>query len=185
MHQRNKARGKRTAKVKTYNEKSGSGKKPHQQKGTGRARQGNKRRPGSRGGLKAHGPKGIVQDYGNTKLNAKMKSQGGIIALRTRMREGNIKVVEDFMGGSKTKYVEEGVLRVFGEKQRKGRPEGGNTLLLVGDNDGEGKREFLRAARNVRDVHTLKATAANTWDVLRNSRIIMDRKAWEELREKY
>ncbi|GMH50401.1 hypothetical protein TrRE_jg5698 [Triparma retinervis] len=184
VHQRNKARGKRTARVKTYNEKSGSGKKPHQQKGTGRARQGNKRRPGSRGGLKAHGPKGVIQDYGNTKLNAKMFKQGGLIALRARLREGQIKVVEGF-GGDKTGAVEQGVLGVFGETPRKGLPEGGKTLILMGEKEGENNAEFIRATANIFHVNTLKATRANTWDVLRNERVLMSRNAWEELREKY
>ncbi|GMI44954.1 hypothetical protein TrCOL_g8726 [Triparma columacea] len=184
VHQRNKARGKRTAKVKTYNEKSGSGKKPHQQKGTGRARQGNKRRPGSRGGLKAHGPKGIIQDYANTKLNAKMFMQGGLIALRARLREGQIKVVEGFKG-DKTKEVEKGVLGVFGESARKGLPDGGKTLILMGEEEGRENAEFIRATANIFHVSTLKATRANTWDVLRNERVLMSRKAWEELRDKY
>lgn len=180
VHQRNKFRGKRTARVKTYNEKSGSGKKPHAQKGTGRARQGNKRRPGNKGGLKAHGPKGTIQDYGDTKLNKKMMMQGGLVALRARMREGNIKVVEGFGELAKTKAAEQGILGVFGDKPRKGVKD--RTLLLMG---GEKNEVFLKASKNVFHAHSLPATCANTWDVLRNHRVIMDRAAWEELREKY
>ena len=50
-------RGKFTWKrVKTSGDVAGSGKKPTQQKGRGRARQGNKRAPQRKGGGKAHGP---------------------------------------------------------------------------------------------------------------------------------
>ena len=188
VHQRNVKRGRRTAMSKTYNAKSGSGRKPHPQKGTGRARMGNIRRPGNVGGIKAHGPKGMIQDYGNTKVNAKLFSAASIIALRTRLKSGNIVVVEAF-DGDKTAYVEEGVLGLFGEETFKGKglPPGGKTLLLMGDvespEDVEKKDNFIRATRNIFHVHCLKATAVNTWDVIRNERVVFDRKGWEDLVE--
>lgn len=47
--------------TRTKGTTAGSGKKPLKQKGTGRARQGNKRAPGRKGGGKAHGA--VMRDY--------------------------------------------------------------------------------------------------------------------------
>ena len=62
--QRNKKRGKRNAgaRTKTINEVSGSGRKVRNQKGGGVARAGHSRPAHWRGGAKAHGPKGNIQD---------------------------------------------------------------------------------------------------------------------------
>jgi len=86
---RNKMRGKRTAKTKTISEVSGSGRKLRQQKGTGMARVGHRRPPHFRGGAKAHGPKNLT-DYGNTKLNKKVKKQALCHALSQKLYEGNL-----------------------------------------------------------------------------------------------
>ena len=69
IYHRNKRRGKRNAgaRTKTISEVRGSGRKVRKQKGGGVARAGHARPPHWRGGAKAHGPKGDVQDY-TTKL---------------------------------------------------------------------------------------------------------------------
>lgn len=59
--------------IKLYNKTRGSGKKPFAQKGTGRARQGNKRAPGHWKGGKAHGPKPRDHSY---PLCKKVRLQG-------------------------------------------------------------------------------------------------------------
>lgn len=86
---RNKMRGRRKAKTKTISEVSGSGRKIRQQKGTGMARAGHSRPPHFRGGAKAHGPKNTT-DYGNTKLNKKVKKQAMCHALSQKLLEGNL-----------------------------------------------------------------------------------------------
>jgi len=85
-------RGRRKAKTKTISEVSGSGKKPHPQKGTGRARAGHKRPPHWRGGAKAHGPKNTT-DYGKMKLNRKVRRLAMRHVLSQKLKEGNLLIL--------------------------------------------------------------------------------------------
>jgi len=79
-----------TAHTKNVGEISGSGKKPHAQKGTGRARAGNIRSPLRRGGAKAHGPgKHGVRDF-SFKMNKRERKLALASALSTKLREGRL-----------------------------------------------------------------------------------------------
>jgi len=95
VYQRNKKRGKRNAGAitKTIGQVSGSGKKVRQQKGSGSARAGHSRPAHWRGGAKAHGPKGKIQDY-TTKLNKKVRKLALQHALSQKLLEGNLIVVD-------------------------------------------------------------------------------------------
>jgi large subunit ribosomal protein L4 len=96
VYQRNKRRGRRNAGAitKTISEVSGSGKKVRQQKGSGSARAGHKRPAHWRGGAKAHGPKGKIQDY-TTKLNKKVRKLALQHALSQKLLENNLIIVND------------------------------------------------------------------------------------------
>jgi large subunit ribosomal protein L4 len=99
---RAKIRGRRNAKTKTISERSGSGRKVRPQKGQGKARAGHSRPPHWRGGCKAHGPKNTV-DYGNRKLNKKMKRTAIRSMLSQKLKEGNLIVVNHlFLESHKT-----------------------------------------------------------------------------------
>lgn len=89
---RNKIRGVRKAKSKTISEVSGSGRKVRPQKGGGQARAGHSRPAHWRGGAKAHGPKN-TKDYGNTKLNKRVKALAMRSMLSQKLKEGNLVVV--------------------------------------------------------------------------------------------
>jgi large subunit ribosomal protein L4 len=89
---RARKRGMRKAVTKTISEVSGSGRKRRQQKGTGRARMGHSRPAHHRGGAKAHGPKNVT-DYGNTKLNKKVRRLALCHALSQKLLEGNLVVL--------------------------------------------------------------------------------------------
>lgn len=96
---RNKIRGVRKAKSKTISEKSGSGRKVRPQKGGGQARAGHSRPAHWRGGAKAHGPKN-TKDYGNTKLNKRVKALAMRSMLSQKLKEGNLVVVNHLHLGS-------------------------------------------------------------------------------------
>lgn len=96
---RNKIRGVRKAKSKTISEKSGSGRKVRPQKGGGQARAGHSRPAHWRGGAKAHGPKN-TKDYGNTKLNKRVKALAMRSMLSQKLKEGNLIVVNHLHLGS-------------------------------------------------------------------------------------
>jgi len=97
VYQRSKKRGKRNngARTKTISEVSGSGRKVRPQKGGGTARAGHSRPPHWRGGAKAHGPKGALQDY-TTKLNKKVRVMAVKMALSQKLKEGNLILVDGF-----------------------------------------------------------------------------------------
>ncbi len=81
-----------TACTKTRAEVSGSNAKPWRQKGTGRARAGQKRSPLWRGGGTTFGPK--PRDYSYL-LPRKVRKLGLCMALSSRFAEENLLVVDD------------------------------------------------------------------------------------------
>lgn len=62
--------------------------------GTGMARAGHKRPPHWRGGAKAHGPKNTT-NYGNTKLNKKVRRLALRHVFSQKLKEGNLMVVNE------------------------------------------------------------------------------------------
>ena len=86
---RAKKRGRRNAVTKTISEVSGSGRKIRKQKGGGTSRAGHSRPPHFRGGAKAHGPKNIT-DYGNIKLNKKVRQLATRHVFSQKLKEGNL-----------------------------------------------------------------------------------------------
>jgi large subunit ribosomal protein L4 len=82
------------AHTKTRGQVSGGGKKPWQQKGTGRARHGSTRSPiWVHGGI-AHGPNGL-KNYGR-KINKKMKIKALYHILSRKLKDGEILFVDKF-----------------------------------------------------------------------------------------
>ena len=85
-----------TASTKTRGEVRGGGRKPHAQKGTGRARQGSTRAPQFVGGGVVHGPK--PRDY-SQRTPKKMKAAALRGALSDRARHGRIHVFSSLVEG--------------------------------------------------------------------------------------
>jgi large subunit ribosomal protein L4 len=81
------------AHTKTRGEVSGTGKKPWQQKGTGRARHGSMRSPIWVGGGIAHGPRND-QNF-DRKINKKLKSKAFFIILSKKFADGEIIFLDD------------------------------------------------------------------------------------------
>ena len=80
-----------THKVKERGEITGSTAKIYKQKGMGRARHGSKKVVQFKGGGVVHGPTPRSHDY---KLNSKLKKSAFRALLSTKLREGNIKVID-------------------------------------------------------------------------------------------
>lgn len=79
-----------TASTKTISEVRGGGRKPWQQKHTGRARQGSIRNPHWVGGAVAHGPHPRDFSY---KMNKKQKIEALRAALSLKHQEGKLKII--------------------------------------------------------------------------------------------
>jgi large subunit ribosomal protein L4 len=90
------------AHTKTRGEVRGGGKKPWQQKGTGRARHGSSRSPIWVGGGVTHGPRND-KNY-DRKVNKKMKAKALFTILSRKYREGEIFFIDSLsLSGIKTK----------------------------------------------------------------------------------
>lgn len=86
------------AHTKTRGEVSGTGKKPWQQKGTGRARHGSRRSPIWVGGGIAHGPRND-RNY-DRKINKQAKTKALYTILSQKMRDGEILFIDALAFGA-------------------------------------------------------------------------------------
>ncbi len=89
------------AHTKTRGDVRGGGKKPWQQKGTGRARHGSTRSPIWVGGGVSHGPRNDKNF--DRKINKKMKVAALASVLSMKARDNELLLIEDFVLAGKTK----------------------------------------------------------------------------------
>jgi large subunit ribosomal protein L4 len=155
-----------TACTKNVGDVSGSNKKPWRQKGTGRARAGSNQSPLWVGGGVVFGPK--PRDF-SKKVNARTKQLAFRKALSERLKAGDIVVVDDLkLSSPKTKEFI-GVIAALELK--------GTTLVVSSGVD----RNLTLAARNLPAVALTTSDSLNTYDVLRPSKLLFTRSAFEKI----
>jgi large subunit ribosomal protein L4 len=154
---------KQLAVTKTRAEVSGGGRKPWQQKGTGRARTGSSRNPIWRGGGIAFGPTGN-ENYRKS-LNIKAKRLALRQALSLAATENKIRVIETFdcKDGKVSKTV--ALLKKLDAS--------GRVLLAVSQKDDL----VERATGNLQSVKAVHANYLNVFDILNADVIVFDQKA--------
>lgn len=158
------------ANTKDRAEVSGGGKKPWQQKGTGRARQGSIRSPLWKGGGVSFGP--LKERNFTQKINVKMKRLAILSILSKKFKDGEVKIIEQFaITDHKTKN-----LNLFLKKLA---VVPGSFLLITGETD---KKLFL-AGRNLPKVKIIHPENMNVYDLLCYKNIIMDNSALNRLKE--
>jgi large subunit ribosomal protein L4 len=163
-HRANARQGTRS--TKTRGEVRGGGKKPWNQKGTGRARAGSIRSPLWVGGGVVFGPR--PRDF-SKKINNKVKALAFSRALFDRAVAGEIDVIEAFGPAQpKTKLMGQVVNRIA----PKGR------VLLV---DAPFTSDAARAARNLDRVTLQEAAKLNTLDLVAYTKIVVSTKALTQL----
>lgn len=163
-HRANARQGTRS--TKTRGEVRGGGKKPWNQKGSGRARAGSSRSPLWSGGGVVFGPR--PRDF-SKKINGKVKALAFSRALFDRAVAGDIDVIEAFAPAQpKTKLMSK-VVRTIAPKGK---------VLLV---DAPFTAETSRAARNLDRVSLQEAAKLNTLDLVQYSRIVVSSKALETI----
>lgn len=158
-----------SANSKTRGEVAGSNAKPWRQKGTGRARAGEKRSPIWRGGGVVFGPR--PRDY-SKKVNKKVRQIALRKAFSERVKSGDVLVVNGFS-------VPEGKTKSFVALLTSITPEE-RTLVI--------SREFdemtLRAARNVPGAWLARASDTNTEDLLYFKKIVITDDALPQLAQR-
>jgi large subunit ribosomal protein L4 len=155
-----------THSTKTRGEVRGGGKKPWNQKGTGRARAGSSRSPLWSGGGVVFGPK--PRDY-SKKINGKVKALAFSRALFDRATAGDVSVIETFTAkDAKTQAIGAVIARIA--------PKG--KVLIV---DAPFSTEANRAARNLERVTLQEATKLNTLDLVTYGKIVVSSKALDTI----
>lgn len=141
-----------THKTKNRGERSGAGRKPFKQKGTGNARQGSIRMPQHRGGGIVHGP--TPRDY-SQRTPKKMVAAALVQSLSDRARSGRIHVFTELVAGEVPSTS--AALAAF-----RTAAEGRNVLVVVDRED----TITRKSVRNIERAHVLEADQLNAYDVL-------------------
>jgi large subunit ribosomal protein L4 len=159
-----------TASTKDRGEVHGSNAKPYKQKGTGRARRGDKKSPLMVGGGVVFGPKPRDFSYAMPK-KAKRQALKSILSLKAQ--SDTLTVVEDFsIESGKTKDLA-GLLKNFGEGQR--------TVIILNDDDSM----IRRAGANIPWLSFLSYKRLRAHDVFYGRRVIIMEGATKKLSEFY
>lgn len=154
----------------TRSEVRGGGAKPWRQKGTGRARQGSIRSPQWVKGGVVFAPKS--RDF-SKKMNVMAKRVALFSALSQKIRDDEVIFVDEIkVSAPKTKEMA-AFLKAF--KLDK-------TVLLVMDDDNEA---VLRASANLCAISTIPVSGINTYDVVKNAKVVISKKAALQLQEVY
>ena len=167
-YQANQRQGTKSALTRT--EVRGGGIKPWRQKGTGRARQGSIRAPQWIKGGVVFAPKS--RDF-SKKMNVKAKAVALLSALSQKVRENEIIFVDELkVETAKTKEMA-AFLKAFNLDK---------SVLLVMDNSDEA---VLRASANIAAIPTLPVAQINTYDIVKNAKIVISKRAVEQIEEVY
>ncbi len=138
----------------------GGGKKPWRQKGTGRARHGSIRSPIWKGGGVTHGPL-KEKDY-SKKLNKKSRQKALFMVLSSKVRDGELRVVDSIeIAEAKTKTMK-GILGKIMNNER-------SVLLVQPGSD----QKLIKASRNLSFAKTARADSLNVKDVLEKKLLIL------------
>lgn len=141
-----------THKAKERGEITGTNKKPYRQKGTGNARQGDRKSPLWRHGGRIFGPRPRSYSF---KLNSKVKVLARKSALSHKAKEENIRVLENFVfDAPKTKNLLN-ILQKFELSSTK-------VLLVLSDHD----QNVYLSGRNLSKTNVMSAGDLNTYDIL-------------------
>jgi len=149
----------RTAKTKQRNEVVGSTKKIYAQKGTGQARHASRKAPLFVGGGQAHGPKGAV--YNIKKINKKVRKLALAQTLAKKNTDKQLHILSDVKKGvQKTKDFNKFLIS-----------NNLSNALIVSDKDSE--KNFLRSARNIKNIKVINEEGANIYDMLKFTNVII------------
>ena len=154
----------------TRSEVRGGGIKPWRQKGTGRARQGSIRSPQWIHGGVVFAPK--PRDF-SKKMNVTARRVAIFSALSQKIRDNEVVFVDALKTeNGKTKEMV-AFLKAFNMDK---------TVLFVMDNSDV---SVLRASANIQAISTIPVEQLNTYDIVKNAKIVMTAGAVKKIEEAY
>lgn len=168
VYQLDKRRG-GNAKVKERHEVSGTGKKPHAQKGTGRARAGDLKRNIDRGGGVSHGPR--TRSHA-TALPKRVRQNAMKSVLSAKAAQGKLIILDAAVAKDhKTKPMADAMIKM-----------GINSAVIVGGKEID--TNFARATANLARIDVLPSQGANVYDIMRRDVLVLTKDAVADLTEK-
>ena len=160
-----------THKTKTRAEVRGGGRKPHAQKGTGRARAGSIRSPIWRGGGVVFGPQ--PRSY-RKNLNKKMKTGALLSTIAYKLNEKKLYVLKDFNESNKFAKTKDA------ENLLKSLNLAKHCLLVLDGAD----LQSLKSTNNISNITTLSSDLINAPAIARSEHMIITEKGLNNLIEK-
>lgn len=162
-----------TACTKTRAEVNFSNVKPFKQKGTGNARQGDKKSPVRVGGGTIFGPK--PRDY-SISIPKKMKRTATVSLLSKAQADDRLRVVEDFSSTGKTKEIA-AIAKSFNGKEN----DNDRVVIVMKDDD----KMLRRAAKNIPNVRVLAFDKLSCKELLYAKKLLLMQGACDKLKEFY
>ncbi|MEL6711707.1 MAG: 50S ribosomal protein L4 [Pseudomonadota bacterium] len=165
-----------TKAVKNRAQVKATGRKPHKQKGTGRARKGSRVSGGQRGGGVIHD----VRTVFTTHLNKKVRKIGLKHVISNRFfNEGLVVIASTDKDLEKFPNKTARLARLLTCFK-------GDRLLFVLPNNvhNEKLEDFIRAGRGLPNVNFIKTCGLNVYDILKNDKLIVLNSAVSELEER-
>lgn len=159
------------AHTKDKSDVAGTGKKPFKQKGTGSARQGQKRNPVMKGGGVAFGPtsdRNFKRD-----LNKKMKQKAVKIAISEKLRSGSLIAID-------TLNVKEAKTKTFAEILKKLEIKGKVLVAFAQE-----EQAATLASRNLPKANNIMTKDLNVLDLLNNKYLLLSKQSITFLEEKF
>jgi large subunit ribosomal protein L4 len=150
---------------------AGSGKKPFKQKGTGSARQGQKRNALMKGGGVSFGP--ISDRNWKRELPKKMKQKAVSIALSEKLRSKTLIAVDSLLAKEKKTKT---FVKILNKLKIKGK------ILMAFS---EEEKDMLLASRNIKNVMNTPAKDLNVMDILNNKYLVLSKQSITFLEEKF
>ncbi|MDP2624591.1 MAG: 50S ribosomal protein L4 [Candidatus Peregrinibacteria bacterium] len=158
------------AHTKTRGEVRGGGRKPHRQKGTGRARVGSIRVPHYRGGGVVFGPRN-TRNF-NVSMPKKQRRKALFSALSSKAKDNQILVLEKYEGNVKSKD--------FAAMLKK-LPIDRDVLVVMAAKD----ETIQKSAQNLPNAKTILANYLNIRDLLKYQDVMFLKDALEKVEETF
>ncbi|GIW74534.1 MAG: 50S ribosomal protein L4 [Phycisphaerales bacterium] len=151
-----------SARTKGRGQVEGSTRKIYKQKGTGRARHGDRKAPQFRKGGHAHEKRRTREDY-RLSMPKKMRRKANLNALLAKLVDGEVKVVDRIQVASPSTRAMASMLRALGIDRR--------VLVALPQ---ESVNERL-SARNIDDVTLCRSDQLTAWNLLNNRYVVIEK----------